>query len=88
VRWTITSLPAEGASIDRADTGEHLGETPWHREQLPADGLVAIRVTLAGYRARELTLDRAHDEHRQIQLRPLRREHLATGDDDEVQTVH
>jgi len=88
-RWTITSLP-DGASIVRVDTGERLGETPWHREQPRADGVMKVRLALPGYRARELTLDRAGDEHRQIQLRPLPRDPRPTtqGDNDDVQVVH
>jgi serine/threonine-protein kinase len=88
-RWTITSLP-DGASIVRIDTGERLGETPWHREQPRADGVVNVRVALPGYRARELTLDRAGDEHRQVQLRPLPRDPrpATQGDNDDVQVVH
>jgi serine/threonine-protein kinase len=87
VRWTVTSLPS-GASIDRDDTGEHLGITPWHREAPAADGTVPVTLTLHGYRPRTVTLDRAGDEHRQIQLRALRRAEPTRGDDDDVQTVH
>jgi eukaryotic-like serine/threonine-protein kinase len=88
-RWTITSLP-DGASIVRADTGERLGETPWHREQPRAHGVVKMRVALPGYRPRELTLDRAVDEHRQVQLKPLPLDPLPAtqGENDDVQVVH
>jgi serine/threonine-protein kinase len=67
VRWLLTSVPS-GATIERVDTGERLGETPWYQRQPPGVGVITVRLTLPGYRTRTVTLNRASDLRRQVQL--------------------
>ncbi len=89
VTWAVESTPA-GASVERLDTRERVGVTPWRSRQPPRPGVTRLRLKLPGYRPREVALDEAHDELRQIQLTPLRRDRRVSNreDDDEVQTVH
>ena len=58
--WTIDSAPA-GAQVVRDADGVVLGVTPWHGEQPPSSGPMAVRLRLSGYSERKLTLQPGAD---------------------------
>ena len=67
VRWSLSSSP-KGALIIRAADEHVLGTTPWVAERPAGDGLLDVKLRIAGYVDRSLKLNLAADETREEQL--------------------
>lgn len=68
VQWQIRSVPSGAAVI--SSSGQELGNTPWVHTQQKAPGLTSVRLRHPGYDDLTLTLERGHDEIRQVSLHP------------------
>jgi serine/threonine-protein kinase len=67
--WSIETEPA-GAQVVRVSDGKILGTTPWQGSQPEGDAPVAVRLRLAGYLDKVLTLKPGSDASYSQALRP------------------
>lgn len=67
--WSIETEPA-GAQVVRVSDGKVLGTTPWQGAQPEGDAPVAVRLRLAGYLDKTLTLKPGSDASYSQALRP------------------
>ncbi|HRI51945.1 MAG TPA: serine/threonine-protein kinase, partial [Pseudomonadota bacterium] len=63
IHWRIESAPA-GAEVVQVSDGAVLGKTPWEKTRPAALGRVGVKLRLAGYAEREVSLDLSADSMR------------------------
>lgn len=67
VHWSLASEP-RGAEVIRAANGESLGRTPWQADVPINTGQVTLRLSLPGYRDRDVLLDTNKDDRNEVML--------------------
>jgi serine/threonine-protein kinase len=70
IHWDISSMPSD-AEVLRAADQQPLGRTPFHREQLPAEGNEALVLRHPGYADLPLILQRGISSMASLSLSPV-----------------